>query len=44
MHCNILAKVVILRNDCTHLDEVNKIPLTPPKVDMATNTGTIHAM
>lgn len=29
---------------CTDLDEVNKMPFTPPNVDMATKTGTIQAI
>jgi len=27
-----------------YLEEVNRTPLTPPKVESATNIGIIHAM
>ncbi|KAG1659856.1 hypothetical protein GQR58_022311 [Nymphon striatum] len=43
--------IVNVRNNRTqqlslknYLDDVNRIPLTPPNVDMATNTGIIHAI
>jgi len=37
-------KIPYTRNYLPHLEEVNRIPLTPPNVERATNIGIIHAM